>query len=833
MNKLNSISLLAVALAIAVPPVARAEEKAAADRPARVRTSVKAKDAKAANRKVAPGAAQAPAPAESKSYYVPTRAYRLEPYPEVPAYVRNAGKLFNDPLKLDWLNIGIDSRTRFEYRENDYRPWTQTTVNPPASQRKVFANSPILLRTRVYVGVQDILDPFRFAVEMQDSRVFNSIYQYQGQEVNQTDLISAYGELYFKDAFGKDARGNDRPLTVRAGRQHFEILDRRLIAENEFRNTTNTFDGFRLKIGKKENDWDLDSFVMRPVNRDPVGFDRPDWRNWIFGSVFSFRRFSEYATIQPYFIGRHQFADQLDPSNSNKISRQTQAPGVRIYGNYANFDYDFDLMKQFGMTGEFANVGAAQVQRTVQQDAIAYAIEGGYTFASHPWKPRVSANYAYGSGNKSPFDSSNQNVDTFYGFNQPFSRNDYISWNNIKAPKVRLEFSPTKELQVDTAFSAYWLASTAAAWDRINLIAPLGNRSDFVGTEFDIRFRYKLSQYLNLTASYARFWPGSFVKSFAPFAALQQFPTTYTGQTASTLGLTARPTDFFYIEVSGNPFGDGQPLTPSPLATAAGVLSAPPILASKDKAPSWTDYYVGLKGGGAWSSPHSVVDAIGAGAAAATGPIATTSRMADGSNQLNGFVGAFNVGANYKLGNYLVPGVEADIYAVSGNTDGRWQGSIVTAGGNTYFNTVQRTSTLNYLGTIRGRLGVLATPTVEVYGTGGFAFGGVTSNTAVVTERLNAAGLTQANPWSQNTLLGWAAGGGVEWAFLPKWTVKAEYLHYDLGAANSLGFAAQPAGLYQFAVANRTTFAGNLVTGGVNRHFDLFEEPAVTVVAKH
>ncbi|MFO1124808.1 MAG: alginate export family protein [Methylocystis sp.] len=50
------------------------------------------------------------------------------------------------------------------------------------------------------------------------------------------------------------------------------------MAENEFRNTTNTFDGFRIKIGKKENDWDIDSFLMRPVIRYPYQFDRPDWQ---------------------------------------------------------------------------------------------------------------------------------------------------------------------------------------------------------------------------------------------------------------------------------------------------------------------------------------------------------------------------------------------------------------------------------------------------------------------------------------------------------------------------------------------------------------------------
>ena len=33
--------------------------------------------------------------------------------------------------------------------------------------------------------------------------------------------------------------------------------------------------------------------------------------------------------------------------------------------------------------------------------------------------------------------------------------------------------------------------------------------------------------------------------------------------------------------------------------------------------------------------------------------------------------------------------------------------------------------------------------------------------------------------------LGWSAGAGVEWMFNPKWSVKAEYLYYDLGTANT------------------------------------------------
>ncbi|MGJ0507787.1 MAG: alginate export family protein [Methylocystis sp.] len=795
-------------------------------------------------------------PEEKKSYYVPTRAYRLEPQPDIPPYVRNLAKTYKQFEGVDWLNIGLDSRVRFEYRQNDYRPWTDTTFNPPASQRKYFPNSLWLSRTRFYLGVQNILDPFRAVVEFQDSRAYNSIYQYQGQEINQTDLISAYGELFFKDAFGKDPRGNDRPLTVRAGRFHFELLDRRLIAENEFRNTTNTFDGFRIKVGKRENDWDLDNFIARPVIRYPYAFDRPDWQTWVYGSVFSFRRFSEYATVQPYFLGRTQYGDPSNPSTALKTHRETYAPGLRIYGIIGNFDYDFDINKQFGSFGRLQSAGPFlgssttvtssptgvtsvvapnNIEVTVPHDALAWAIETGYTFSEHPWKPRISAVYVYGSGNGSPFSYSNSNFDTFYGFNQPFSRNDYFAWNNIKDPKVRLEFTPAKNLQIDTAFSAYWLADAANSWDRVNLFAPLGNRGTFLGTEFDIRARYKLSQFINLTASYARFWPGGFTSSFASPVAFQQWPSPYSNaafnvtQTGTTWGLTSQPTNFFYLEATANAFGDGQPITKDPVSTLWGAVGPN---APAAPAPSWRDVYVGLNGGGAWSTPATYTLTAPASGAVASAPMAQASSLFDGRDRLAGIIGGMQVGANWRLDAPVVAGVEADLHGVSGNADTAFQSSEVVAGRRGFLNYGQRTTTLNYLGTLRGRLGYLVTPTLQVYGTGGMAYGGVISNTALSSiPATGATAWTLADAKFQDALVGWTAGGGLEWMFLPDWSAKAEYLYYNLGNATATAYSATrysganiglPNALYDYNVNTRTLFDGNLIHAGVNRHFDMF-----------
>jgi opacity protein-like surface antigen len=480
--------------------------------------------------------------------------------------------------------------------------------------------------------------------------------------------------------------------------------------------------------------------------------------------------------------------------------------------------------------------------QTKQQDAIAYAADVGYTFADHPWKPRVSAVYIYGSGNKSAYSSASNNVDQFYGFNQPFSRNDYISWNNVKDPKVRLEFTPAKDTQIDTAFSAYWLASAASAWDRAGLYAPNGNRGTFMGTELDMRIRQKVSQYWNISASYARFWPGSYTSSFAPPVALQMPPTwapggTAPGQTGTTYGLTARPTNFFYVEANANAFGDGKPIATLPGSEFVAYWNEGD---KKSKEPSWTDLYVGVTAGGSLSNGNMKVQDLAAADGNATTYTRSNTVAATGLNtfptnynqSLSGFIGGLTYGANYKLANSFVVGVEGDLSGTAGNTNTVWDiFSKQNPGGSTIYTSYgQHTATLNYLGTGRGRLGYLATPELLLFGTAGFAYGGVTAANSYVTIASNAASSPNVyGPQSTGTLTGWTAGGGVEWAISPQWTVKADYLYYNLVSvqASNLGsnntFATTSFSSTPYGVLSQSTssFSGNIIRGGVNRHFDL------------
>ena len=102
-----------------------------------------------------------------------------------PKYARNATEMGIDSLlKASWLDFGLDYRFRYEYRDNDLR-------RPMAS-----LDQPLLHRTRAYIGIHDILDPFRVAFEIQDSRRENSQFARDNRDVNEFAITRLYGELY-------------------------------------------------------------------------------------------------------------------------------------------------------------------------------------------------------------------------------------------------------------------------------------------------------------------------------------------------------------------------------------------------------------------------------------------------------------------------------------------------------------------------------------------------------------------------------------------------------------------------------------------------------------
>jgi outer membrane immunogenic protein len=180
-----------------------------------------------------------------------------------------------------------------------------------------------------------------------------------------------------------------------------------------------------------------------------------------------------------------------------------------------------------------------------------------------------------------------------------------------------------------------------------------------------------------------------------------------------------------------------------------------------------------------------------------------------------------------------VAGFEADIQGTRAKATG---GSNATFGlvgipGFSVTTNLSVTKEVDYLGTVRGRLGWLADPTLLVYGTGGLAYGGVKSS-LTINESLNGGfGGVDLNPSANGgisqTRTGWTAGGGIEWLFAPHWSAKVEYLYYDLGSVTynatladaCFGCGGVPPNFFVNNVQTTTRFNGNIVRAGVNWHF--------------
>ncbi|GAB4265231.1 MAG: hypothetical protein Kow0065_16030 [Methylomicrobium sp.] len=454
---------------------------------------------------------------QASSYYVEPGSYGTKRETDPPDYVRNLSKTgIRGTDNLTWLNAGLDYRMRYERRDDDLRRPTSGGLDEP-----------ILLRTRAYLGIKDILDPLRAVVEFEDARRYNSEFPRDNRDINEFELIQGYGELHFKDALGYDDRGNARPALIRAGRMAFEFLDRRLIGLNRWRNTTNTFQGFRASLGQDANDWALDLLALQPLNRLLTDFDKPNQDQWFSAAIGHWRKWSDIVTIEPYYMALRQDADQ---SNGNR-KRDIHGTGLRLYGwiGDSGINYDLSGMYQFGRDGG------------QQHDAYMVTAEVGYTFKQHPWKPRISAFYGHVSGDQDPNDNKNNRFERFFGFARPWSSDDYMLPENLIAPKVKIEFEPIKGLKIDGGYSAFWLDSET---DRFrNLLNGsnfnrdrTGNSGDFLGHGLDIRARYNLTPYLATNVGYAHYTFGGFTRN----------------RQEAANGNSSDDSDFVYVELSFN-----------------------------------------------------------------------------------------------------------------------------------------------------------------------------------------------------------------------------------------------------------------------------------------
>jgi outer membrane immunogenic protein len=294
----------------------------------------------------------------------------------------------------------------------------------------------------------------------------------------------------------------------------------------------------------------------------------------------------------------------------------------------------------------------------------------------------------------------------------------------------------------------------------------------------------------------------------------------------------------------------------SALAISTVAASAADLAPKYTKAPPpplpppciWCGFYVGLNLGGIWANNHNVntisnpihgfADGIGPGSFAFESALAASGVVGTGNN--GSFIGGAQFGYNWQFSPNWVAGFEADIQGVGQNDTGgflnRTVGPFPFIGAAEVIDSQIRSSErLNYLGTVRGRIGVLPTQTFLLYATGGLAYGGVKAATSIIQHNNdclqfpgdcinpNAASFSSLS----QTRVGWTAGLGGEWMFATNWSAKFEWLYYNLGSETFDGLLVTPnlscgvcGGPAVVATHSTAKFNGNIARVGVNYHFN-------------
>ncbi len=384
----------------------------------------------------------------------------------------------------DWVDLGIENRTRFESYDH---PWRSNQKSGDGR-----TDSQAVLRSRVRVGLGN--GPFRFLFEGQDSRVYgnNDPGDFANNTtVNEWDIVQLLGSLTVDNVGGSGLRTD-----VHFGRMTLDFGNRRYVARNDFRNTTNAFDGVHWQIGQGKT-WRFRAFLVEPVIRDQVKLDEQSAHS-VFWGTYVENQHLPWFNVNAYYFGLN---DQSIPNNS--LHRTYSTFGLRLFKPPASneFDYEFE--------------GAIQVGRLGNVDHFAYNpnAEAGYTF-NLPWTPRFLVQYTYASGTRTPGGSQNGNFDPLFGVRRfdlmPTGNFGAFSRSNISSPGWRLILQPAENWTVQVRQRFWYLAQSNAVYVGGLLQDSTGGAGTYLGHDLEFRVQWAVSQNLDFDAGYDHWFKGSY-----------------------------------------------------------------------------------------------------------------------------------------------------------------------------------------------------------------------------------------------------------------------------------------------------------------------------------
>jgi len=379
----------------------------------------------------------------------------------------------------DRLKVSATARIRFDTIDGQPRPGFNA------------GDDVVNLRTTLFAEYD--AGPVRIGTELYDSRAYGADTgtPISTNEVNVAEVVQAYVALDLDEPFGSRTRA-----TVQAGRFVLNLGSRRLVAADDYRNTTNGYTGVRADVTGADGLRATAVYVL-PIQRLPDDLpalldndharDREGSDTRLWGGVMTWPGQTGRIAAE---VSWFRF-DERDTDSRRTRDRALDTLGGRLFrpATRGAVDFEVEAFHQWG------SVSADTAPASVALDVSAqfFHADIGYSF-DRAMKPRVSLRYDWVSGDKPG--QTFERFDTLYGMRRaeiaPSGLYNAVGRANLSSPAVRLEWLPTPLTDAFISYRPLWLASRTDSFSTSSVRDASGRSGAFAGHQIELRVRHWL-----------------------------------------------------------------------------------------------------------------------------------------------------------------------------------------------------------------------------------------------------------------------------------------------------------------------------------------------------
>lgn len=378
----------------------------------------------------------------------------------------------------DGLTLSANMRLRYELLDGQARAGLDDRID--------------LVSLRTVIGLGYGTGAFRFGAELWDSRVWGG-QAGEGigtSEVNTIEPVQAWVAADLGPLLGQGSKAS-----VQLGRFALNLGARRLVAADDYRNTTNGYTGVRVDLATGHGGSANLIYVLPQMRRPDGEADLLDNHVAVDRESFDLRLWGGYAAqaLRPgtmVELGYIGLAERDAPGRPTR-NRHLHNISLRLMRDPAPGRFDFEVEG----IGQVGRIRASTLPGAAGLDVAAWFVHAdvGYSFPG-PLRARLSPEFDYASGDR-PGGAYNR-FDTLFGMR----RGDFVPSGifaqtgraNILMPGLRLEMAPGKRLDLFASWHPMWLASRTDAFSTTGVRDAAGRSGRYAGQVVDGRLRWWL-----------------------------------------------------------------------------------------------------------------------------------------------------------------------------------------------------------------------------------------------------------------------------------------------------------------------------------------------------